>query len=113
MVPGNPKLSLTTTWALGYDPLGDWAPNTPFVRALQQFLRGDDAERGNIFKLIPRLESRNDATTSISISVFLPDTPFVRTQQRSRRGNSADRGNIHELMSRWLCRSERRRWEHK
>lgn len=53
-MPGNPKLSLTTTWALSYDPLGDWAPDTPFVRALQLFLRGDDAERGNIFKLIPR-----------------------------------------------------------
>lgn len=53
-MPGNPKLSLIATWALSYDPLGDWAPDTPFVRALQLFLRGDNAERGNIFKLIPR-----------------------------------------------------------
>lgn len=54
MVPGNPKLSLTTVWALPYDPLSDWAPETPFARSLRAFVEGDITERGNIFKLIPR-----------------------------------------------------------
>lgn len=56
MVPGTPKLSLTTVWSLPYDPKGEWAPETPFARSLRAFLDGDDAERGNIFKLIPRVE---------------------------------------------------------
>lgn len=54
MVPGTPKLSLTTVWSLPYDPKSEWAPETPFVRSLQAFLDGDNTERGNIFKLIPR-----------------------------------------------------------
>jgi hypothetical protein len=54
MVPGSPKLSLTVIWALAYDPRSDFAPQTPFVRSLRGFLDGDDAERSNIFKLIPR-----------------------------------------------------------
>lgn len=54
MVPGSPKLSLIVIWALAYDPRSDFAPQTPFVRSLRLFLDGDDAERSNIFKLIPR-----------------------------------------------------------
>ncbi len=112
MVPGNPKLSLTTTWALSYDPLGDWAPDTPFVRALQLFLRGDDAERGNIFKLIPRcafpslhacfvpaihlqgigLGSRPDGLRAFKLSMALP-----------LRGDDSERSNCCKLVSRRLA----------
>ena len=54
MVPGRLPLSLAAVWALPYDPLGDFAPDTPFVHNLRAFLTGDDAERSTIFKLIPR-----------------------------------------------------------
>jgi len=56
MVPGRPTLSLTAVWALPFDPLNDFADDTPFVRNLRTFLEGDDAERSTIFKLIPRIE---------------------------------------------------------
>lgn len=54
MVPGKPALSLTAVWALPFHPLAAAAPDTPFVRSLRTFMRGDDAERSTIFKLIPR-----------------------------------------------------------
>ncbi len=71
MVPGNPKLSLTATWALAYDPEGEWAPDTSFIRSMKVFLAGDDATKGGIFKLIPRCvrhKAFEDTCTSECIS---------------------------------------------
>lgn len=76
MVPGRPTLSLTAVWALPFDPLNDFADDTPFVRNLRTFLEGDDAERSTIFKLIPRCHQSPSPPPSP------PAPPLPRTMPR-------------------------------